>query len=352
MKKGHLKQPHLIRQAHKEKIDQGIVSEETANLVWWLYNLAIENSWSNTTIGKKLGIDPSNISRLYDLSYNDGKISERWVNAITDLQRNIKLEEERSKYGDVGFIRTRMSDAISEMCDAARISQTMAMVWGETQTGKTAALKRYAQLNNHGMTRYLSVVEDMSNFGFLRALAEACGSNTSGNNWAVHKSLTDNLTPNMLLIVDEVHEPFSTGKVKTATRIIETLRGIHDSVGCGVVICGTNTLRDELSRGKLKDVLKQAYKRGIIKVQCPDILPLRDVWKFSTAYGLERPKPGTREHTLVKQVNESNGIGMLTKYLKAGAGLAANSNQAYSWKHFVDAHNLHQKYAHEGWWND
>ncbi len=343
------KQSRDIKLAHKNALDQGLITEATAALVWWLYSKTQVNGWSNATVGKKLGLHAVTIARVFDLSYNSGQISDKIVAKISNFRRTEAVDEEQRKYGDAGFIETRMSAAIFEMCDAARISQTMAFVWGESQTGKSAALKRYTELNAH-LTIYLSVVVEMTHSGFVRALSEACGGTTTGNCWAVRKSLIKNLTANMLLVIDEVHEPFSTGKLSTGTQIIECLRGIHDQVGCGIVLCGTNVLQDEISRGQMSKVLRQASKRGIIKVQCPDVMPLADVWKFAASYGLERPSNGSREYDLVKKVNKSNGIGMLTKYFKAGSGLAANADQTYCWQHFVDAHLLHQKFAADGWW--
>lgn len=339
-----------VRDAARQAVAQKVITQEDADAVWWLYCHARDNQLSNGTIGKLIGYDSTTVSRVYNLTYNGGKVGPI-AEKIRDLQRDLELEAERSKYGDTGFIETSLSKAIFETCDAARFSQTMATIWGESQTGKSEALKRYTALNNHGRTRYLEVCEAMSPFGFLRALAETCQTNTSGNNWAVWKNLVENLTPNTLLIIDEVHQPFSTGKYNTGAKIIETARGIFNKVGCGVVLCGTNALRDELNIGRLKNVFTQTRKRGVIRVQCPDVLPLRDIWKFTAAHGLQQPKPKTAEHELVNRIRKTNGISELTKYLKAGAALAANQKQPYAWKHFIESHDIHQKYASEGWWN-
>jgi len=337
-----------VRQAHKDALDQGLVTAKDAEAIWWLYCLAKEQQLSNATVAAMIGFDTSNIGRIYTLTYNGGKVG-KVVERIKELQKDQALEDERKSYGEVGFIQTKLSKAIFETCDAARLSQTIALVYGDPQTGKTEALKRYASLNKT-RTVYLEVCEAMSPSGFLRALATGCGAITAGSNWQIWQSLIGSINPNTLIIVDEVHQPFSTGKFNTGSKIIEHLRGLFNAVGCGVVLCGTNTLRDELFRGRLAAVFEQTRKRGVIKVQCPNAMPLPDVWKFVQAYGLSRPKPKTPEYELINRIRKGNGISELTKYLKAGKRMATKQGVQYDWNHFQVAHDIHQKYANEGWW--
>ena len=341
--------PRAMQDAHINKLGLGIVPRDHSDAVKWLYDYAVSNKLSNEDVGRKIGYDTSNISRIYMLDYNNGKVG-KVVDAIKKLQIEVEIEHERAKYGDIGFIETKLSKAIADACYAARVSQTMAMISGESQTGKTAALKQVAGQSRHGPTYYIEINEAMSKYGFLRELAEVCNVPRVSNNYHVYKSIIEAISPNALLIADEVHQPFSTGKYRTGAQIIELLRGIFNTVGCGVVMCGTNALRDEIAVGRLSKVLAQTRKRGIIKVQCPDVLPLSDIWKFTSAYGLPRPVVGSPEYELISRINRTNGISEVTKYLKAGLGLAATDAKTYDWGYFIEAHDNHQRFATAGWW--
>ncbi len=348
MKAGPTLKANEVQRAHKLALKEGRVTLEQAESIYWLYTFAVEKGLSNARVETLLGYKTS-VSRIYKLEY-EAKL-DNICTKIDTLRSDQEIIEERLKFGENTFVENKIWTAIEDTCHSARISQTIASIWGDSQTGKSECLKRVAQLNPM-RTTYIELDSGMTFREFLQLVARRLNSPHSGCIGSIRQGIYEALTPQSLLIFDELHKPLIASGKTTKIKIVEAIRDFHDKAGCGVVICGTNTLRDEFTSGMIAGVLKQTYKRGVIKVQCPPVLPLKEIWKFSDSYDLPRPAKGSDEHKLVQRINTVNGIGMLTKYLRDGSRLAANRKTKYTWKHFIETHDILLRYSHDGWWND
>ncbi|QBG47844.1 hypothetical protein EGM51_10730 [Verrucomicrobia bacterium S94] len=349
MNNGPKQKPDYIRKMHNIAMRDYGVSEADAELVFWLYSYACDKGLNNTEVARLTGIDASNITRIYELTYNGGKLGKEVLGKIQRTKDDAEVELERELYGHAGFVETRLSKGIFEACHACRVSQEISQIWGEPQTGKSEALKRYAQLNNSGRTRYIELKSGMSHRHFMQYVAECCHVSTSGDVNVLRHAINRVLTPNTLLIFDELHKPILHATKGTRLKIMDSIRDFNDEIGCGIMICGTNTLRDEITQGNMKDFLDQLNRRGVIKVQCPDTLPLPDLWRFAASYGLPQPKAGTTEHQLCQRIIRNNGIGVFSKFLKNGMKYAKNQKERYGWKHFISAHDIIVKRNRPGW---
>jgi DNA transposition AAA+ family ATPase len=336
-----------IKRSHMAAIEAGDVTQAQADLVYWLYCYAADNNMQNGTVADRIGYDPSNISRIYKCTYTGNW--EKVCEAIEKAKADIELSDERRKYGEAGFVETTISRAIFEVCEATRMNQEISQVWGESQTGKSEALKRYTQLNNHGRTRYIELESGMSHQGFLRYVAEACNAPLTGDVCTLKRAIKNAITENTLLIFDEIHKPLLASGPSTKIKIMDSIRDLNDKVKCGIILCGTNTLRTEFTVGSIKDVLKQMDKRGVIKCKCPDVLPVSDVWSFAASYGLDRPSQKSTEAVIAARVNRTNGIGILIKFLRAGREYAGKRREPYGWQHFVEAHDIIVSNNHKDW---
>jgi DNA transposition AAA+ family ATPase len=74
----------------------------------------------------------------------------------------------------VGVFLPAYSPRISKVCDETLLCNTIAMVYGESQIGKTASLKEYARRNNQGQTVYPLMPASAGVQSMVRAIAEAC----------------------------------------------------------------------------------------------------------------------------------------------------------------------------------
>ena len=105
-----------------------------------------------------------------------------------------------------------------------------------------------------------------------------------------------------------------------------------------MVLCMTNIGRDEIERGKLSPVLKQLSRRGVIKLQLPDMAPESDFHLIAKkAFSLEKPEGDVLE--IVRTIRHNNGIGVYCHYLKIGARIAKNAGEDFAWDHFRMGYN-------------
>lgn len=339
-----------VQKAHRAALKTGSIDKEQADLIWWLYEFAWRNKLSNGRVQTMLGYK-TDITRVYKLTY--GASLDNICAAIVRIRENQVIIEERRQYGDERFIENVLWDAVWDTCHAARVTQTIAGIWGEPQTGKSESLKEVAR-RKPDTTTYIEIDSGMTFKEFLQLVAHKLGASETGSIGRIRQAIYERLNPEHLLIFDEVHQVFLTCGKGTRLKILETIRSFHDKCPggkMGIVICGTNTLRDEFTTGLIEGVLAQTYKRGIIKVQCPDVLPMREVWKFTESFHLSRPVKGSDEYRLVEKINKENGIGMFTQYLRDGAGYAAARKEKYCWQHFIDVRDGTVRYSQPGWWN-
>lgn len=350
MNHGPKQKPDYIRKMHDLALREGQATAEEAELIFWLYSHACDKGLNNTEVAKLTDINESNISRIYELTYNSGKLGDRNIAKIQRLKDDVEVELERDLYGKAGFVETSLSEGIFQACHGCRVSQEISQIWGEPQTGKSESLKRYTHLNNSGRTRYIELKSGMSHRHFMQYTAACCNAPTSGDVGVLRRAINRVIGPNTLLIFDELHKPILHAGKNTRLKIMDSIRDFNDEIGCGVMICGTNTLRDEITQGHMKAFLDQLNRRGVIKVQCPDMLELSDLWKFAASYGLPQPKPRTEEHSLCEKIRRENGIGVFTKFLKNGMKYAKGKKARYTWRHFVASHDIIVKRNHPGWW--
>jgi len=142
---------------------------------------------------------------------------------------------------------------------------------------------------------------------------------------------------NSLLIVDEFHQPFITSSGRTAVRIMEFFRKLHDKTKCGIALCATHVGEDEIENGAYAKVLEQFRRRHIIKLVLPSMPPKPDINKFAKAFGL--PPPEGTPSEIITTLLQRSGIKQYVEALQSAVDLAANQKKPISWDHFVAAYD-------------
>jgi DNA transposition AAA+ family ATPase len=324
-----------VRPILQHQVDSGEITEEQFDMVWWLFAYTKENGLSLPEISKQLNYDST--TTLYRVF--SGRYGAKLDNVVREIARFRKITEERGRVSDVPFVETSIARKVKEVCNAAWITQSVAMIWGEPQTGKTLALEEFARANNHGATKYIRLPASAGVQLVARVIAKACYVSPDSSFEHLRDRILKSISRNNLIIIDEAHEAFLCYQKGSAIKVFEFLREIYDRTHCGMVLVGTNVLRDEIVQGKLSLMLRQFDRRGIIKVQLPDTIPMRDCDRIAKEW-LKLAPPEGEARELVQDLVRKTGCNAYVHFLKAAAMLAAREKVTVNWGHFTKAYSI------------
>lgn len=305
---------------------QGTITAAQAGDLDWLYNYARNQKLSLAEVGRLLGVDAGNVSRVFA-----GKYQGSITNFADRCAAARRIQSERSQQLDVGFIETSVWKKIEFACDAALFDALPAFIFGETQQGKTHALERYRRAHNHGTTRLARIPAAPTLRSVLMVIAEACYLPTTGNAEELKARIIATLSDRNLLIIDELHQVDFLRDTKAAPRIVETIREIHDRTQCGIVICGTNVLKNTLENSKNHLIYRQFRQRGIITVNITNEPIKADILAIAAAVGL--PPPDREYLGICGQIIRQHSIGRLIKLLKHAHRVAQKIDEEFAWPH-------------------
>lgn len=310
-----------------------------AEKVWWLWNYAQENTLTNPQVGELIDASRETVRRMFNAQYTPllNNSATDLVARIETLRTNIARREGKL------FVMTPLAREIFQVCDFIRTHGSIAFLYGESQTGKTEALTEYKIRNNHGRT---VMARCPATGGIGALLSELCEIMNISQTYSVdrkRRAIFNTLDKDNLLIVDEFHELFLGRNTNTTVACVEFIREIKDRTGCGLVICGTNAIPQQLDKGDLRAVLKQLARRGIVRKQCPDTIGPDDIAAIAEHYNLT--PPAGKVAALVEKTAAQQGIGALIKHLNAGATRAVKQKRPLKWADFTDSVALMQQLA-------
>lgn len=317
--------------ARRFTIPGNVVNQATADLpddqrsaVRWLHAHADQHDLTLGEIGALIRYDGSVVSRIFRGHYQ-GDIAA----VCAEIEKFRDLHDKRSAGRKLAFIQTDLAKRIWQVCHAAREYQRIAFIFGDTQIGKSEALREYTRAHNHGSTIYVSAPTGGSLSAFLGALAKALRISTQNNERELRKRITAAFDDRMLLIVDEAHQCVNENASRACSRTIEFVRELFDATQCGVVICATNVFRDELSQGRFAGILKQTRRRRLVALQCPDRPTAKDLNIFAEAYKL----PPAERDALTLQTNliRDEGLGYWLTLLRMASRSATRNKTRMSW---------------------
>lgn len=256
----------------------------------WIAHHCITTNVSHRDVAPKLK-QPTGDAYSHDSLYHaltGGRTEEQLTRIVDAIERYKKLVEERSQVVRTGFIETAISRRIWKLCRKALHRQRVGLVYGDSQIGKTIALEEYARAHNHGETKYLRLPVGCGGFGlFLRLLAAAIGVPVYQAEKELRNAIMEAVDEHMLLIVDELHEPFGPrGNHPLGVKVVNFLREVYDRKHCGLVLCGTNVLRDTLTIGSFARNMQQIRRRSLPPLQLPSTPPVADLALFAEKFGL------------------------------------------------------------------
>lgn len=323
------------------------MEDEPRSLVRWMHAYYEEHEFSLDELAAKLKKpNGQHYSRAALYALLTGKRAEEGVGvddivaAIKvfkhDIDRTVRITTERETIKRIGCVATGLAKKIWKICNAALIYQKIIFIWSDSQVGKTFALEQYAADHNHGETIYVRVPEGGALYNFLEELAVALRMSPQQKIGELRRRIVGAFDDRMLLIVDEIHNCYTTGDGKAHLRVGEFIRQIHDKTKCGVVICSTDVGRREIYEGKHRELTKQLRRRSLGKgLKLPAVSSRKDLAMIAAAYGLA---PATGEALEVQtEINKNDGLGVWLTHLQAASRGASRDRTKLTWDHVLQA---------------
>ena len=324
------------------------LDDDARSQVRWLHWYARNNKWTWDDLVRNVGYSSTTWSRIWNDKYRYAKgeknAGERMPidTQVQAIKRYRRIVEEREAVQDGGFVETSVWERVNWLCRRVFIRQRIGFVFGESQIGKTTCLAEYTRRNNHGQTVYVEMPPAAGVQCMLKSIAEALNVPSATCFDKLLRDVLMALDSSKLLIIDEIHRVFTTYQRGSVMRCLDTLRHLHDKSRCGMVLCGTNVMRDQLARGEFAQYLKQIKRRGrTFMLQLPTEPPREDLDKMSATFGLG-PASGEAE-TVLMEVAGSDGFGAVKMLLQDAAEHARKKKRDVTWDDFVLAHTITEK---------
>lgn len=329
------------------------LDEEQKQLVRWLHFHARQQKWTWDDLVRHAGYSTTTWARIFKDKYRyaagESKAGQRMpidehCKAIARLK---KLVDERASVKDAGFIETSVWERVEWLCRRAFVRQRIGFIFGESQIGKTTCLQEFQRRNNHGQTTYVEMPPSAGVQFMLRAIAEALLVPSRAGFDQLIKDVCAALDGSKLLILDEIQRVFTTYQKGSVMRCLDTLRYIHDRTHCGLVLCGTNVMHDQLVRGDFAQYLKQLKRRGrTFMLQLPNIPPREDLDALAAAFGL--PAVSGQAEEVLLHVAKADGLGACKMLLQDAAERAGKKRRDATWDDFVWAFSVTERMAKLG----
>jgi DNA transposition AAA+ family ATPase len=178
----------------------------------------------------------------------------------------------------------------------------------------------------------------------VKRIASRCGISDRANTAALIDRIKNALTPEMVLILDEVHLLQYTYRKHSFFACMEVIREIFDETNCGLVLSGTLLMVDKLEEGAGAE-MEQVLNRGVHRFRVG--VTRHDIAALAKSYGLPMPKAsdditvqGVKEnpYLILKQLSGEHGLLHVTERLRYAGKIAARGGNDLTWEHFVTAH--------------
>ena len=299
----------------------------------------------------QVGYSANTVYKLYSGKYThpDTKdlmdAPEKLIKGIRDFRR---LEIQRAKMGREQFVFTPTVKRVYWAIEQARKSRRPVMIYGGSQIGKTEAFRQNCIDFNHGKTILVEIEAVNGLKGLLQALAEKLGISPNANTPDLIARIKKALSPNMVVIIDEVHLLANVYRKGSFFACMEELRRIWDAVRFGLVLSYTD-LGFEKTEKERKRELVQIVRRSVMNVNLGPAPTIADVRAVTNSFGLD----WTESHEQIelakgvadipfaalRQLAQENGLTAILERIRLAHELAADDKrEQITWRDFLTAH--------------
>ena len=306
-------------------VSDGRISTGEKALVLWFHGHLREGNYSMVEAGKLIHYNATTVSRLLRGTY-EGRIDK----VISAIRAYRQIISERSKMMEDDYIETSIWQQIRQTCDLAILRRRPVRIIGVSQIGKTRALQEYQRRSEY-LVRYCRVPAAPRFRAVVETVAEACSISTASDLPSLRKRIQKSIDSNTLLIVDELHELAISAGRRTAMDAIEWLRELYDRTSCGLVVCGTRTMEDDLIYGPQRGWLDQFDQRCSRVLQLPVQIPHDDIRAIAKHYGMPDPDDRTMELLRTLRMNR------LILSIQLASDIAERRNLSLDWDLFRSA---------------
>lgn len=319
-------------------------------LVIWAFQYCISSAIFLDDFASRVGYDPKTIDKIITGTYRNPRsgdlydIPDQLAVAIDKFRRqNITSVQ----IGDMQFVMTPTAKKIEVLADLCRESHTPGFLFGASHIGKTWGLEHYAVHNNHGASPMITVPSNSGLGGLVRAWAEKVGVTTKGNTADTIARIKGAVTPDMLIIFDEIHRLTYTYRKEAFFASLEAIRDIYDHCKCGMVLSTTNFHGDEIAKER-KRYLEQMFRRGVHRRQLGNIVPKADLVPILSAYNLDWPDKRLafefknvpvpqKPYDIMRGLATESGLKAICERIRYGRKLAKKDGKPLDWKYWVQA---------------
>ena len=270
-----------VRATCRVYVDAGRLPDEGLESIIRLFNLGRSRGYSFDQTGALVDYSGATISRLFAGKY-EGALDK----VVQQIDTYLELEAERAKMKSDRFIENSIWEKVNGLCNFALTRNAIVRLSGPSQIGKTYNLKEYKRRSNKQVC-YVRIPAAPTMKLVVTAFAEAVGVASSLRVDDARQRVARAIGRNTLLVIDELHELVMSAGKGTAMKVAEWIREIWDSSGCGMVLCGTRSLEDDLINDpKMKGWLVQLDQRCQRIVNLPGRLPMEDIELAAREYGI------------------------------------------------------------------
>jgi len=270
-----------VRASMRTYVDTGKITEEGLETLVRFFNLGKRKGLSFEQTGRLVDYSGATVSRLFAGKY-EGSLEA----VVEKIDGFLDLEAEREKMMGDRFIETSVWTRVKNTCDLAIKRNAIVRIVGPSQIGKTFSLEEYARRAKFQCC-YMRIPAAPTFKLVVDELCDAVGVNSSLRVEEARPRIAKAIGRNTLLVIDELHELILSGGKSTAMKALEWIREIWDKSKCGLVLCGTSALEDDLINDpKMKGWLGQLDHRCIRITKLPDAVPMSDIMLAAETYGI------------------------------------------------------------------
>ena len=282
---GMNKSTDLVRQAMNRYVDDGRITAEQLETFVRLFQLGKSRGYNFDETGKIVDYSGATMSRLFSGQY-DGNLEK----VVAQVEAHLQLEAEREKMRNDRFIENSIWKKVEYLCTLAQKRNAPVRLVGPSQIGKTFCLMEFKRRSKLQVC-YVRVPAAPTFKLFADELCEAVGVPKSLRIEEARPRVRKAISNNTLVIVDELHELVMSAGKSTAMKCMEWLRELHDVSKCGLVMCGTSSMEDDLINDpKMRGWLVQMDQRCIRIQKLPNRIPDADIDMAAEVYGIKGPK--------------------------------------------------------------
>jgi DNA transposition AAA+ family ATPase len=235
-------------------------TDEQCRAIEWAYLHCVNDMARNAkALADELGYDRTNVWKLFMGKY-EGSL-ENVGKSIAAMRKRVQARVA------IGFVRTAVTERISEAIDYAHTMGAMVVIRGDTGRGKSATARLWQSEHNHGSTFYVELPERTTYMRFMAAAARAMGSANSGTSDSFRQYVGKRLGRNRTLIVDEAGHLYNPKRPDPTT--FDALRSLHDETRCGMVLIFTLPYWDAINRGPMSGYFEQFLGRVSYELEIP-----------------------------------------------------------------------------------